>query len=222
MSERPEELADETPEEALDHPSGTGDPPTGSGLASGERGAGEALPSIAAGDGADLDPAKEEEVWAGRTDVRHFAARIGLWWIGIVVFGGLVVWGASRWEWLTGWGAFWAILVAGAVSGVVVLGGVALKIFGTRYRLTNQRLFIERGIIRQTIDQSELIRVDDVRLYKSFVDRIFGLGSVAVMSTDVSDAEVRIEGVSEPEKIAESIRLRMRTMRRKSLFVENL
>lgn len=222
MSERPDELADQRPVEALREPSAAHDPPDGANRASDERGAGEALQSIAAGDGAELDPSKEEEVWSGRADVRHFAARIALWWIGIVVFGGLTVWGSSRWEWLTGWGAFWAILIAGVVSGAVVLGGVVLKIFGTRYRLTNQRLFIERGIIRQTIDQSELIRVDDVRMYKSFVDRIFGLGSVAVMSTDISDAEVRIEGVSEPEKIAESIRLRMRTMRRKSLFVENL
>lgn len=222
MTERPEEREEAGSAEERRAPVGAHDRPAGAERQVGEQSPGEALPSIATGDGAALDPEMEEEVWSGRTDIRHFAARIALWWIGIVVFGGLVAWGSSRWEWLTGWGAFWTILAGGAVSGALVLGGVVLKIFGTRYRLTNQRLFIERGIIRQTIDQSELIRVDDVRLYKSFVDRIFGLGSVAVMSTDISDAEIRIEGVSDPENIAESIRLRMRTMRRKSLFVENL
>jgi hypothetical protein len=72
------------------------------------------------------------------------------------------------------------------------------------------------------VDQTELIRVDDVRVKKSMMDRLFGLGSVETLSTDQTDRETMIAGIAEPDKVAEAIRARMRTMRKKSLFVENL
>ena len=59
-------------------------------------------------------------------------------------------------------------------------------------------------------------------MYKSVTDRLFGLGTVAILTTDASDRELRIEGITQPEHVAESIRGRMRTMRQKSLFVERL
>ena len=60
------------------------------------------------------------------------------------------------------------------------------------------------------------------RIHKSFLDRVLGLGSVAIVSTDASDREVVLEGIPKPEEVAEAIRTRMRTLRRKSLFIENL
>jgi hypothetical protein len=49
-----------------------------------------------------------------------------------------------------------------------------------------------------------------------------GLGTVTILSTDASNREVIIEGIAGAEKVAEEIRTRMRTMRKKSLFIENL
>ena len=67
-----------------------------------------------------------------------------------------------------------------------------------------------------------MIRVDDLRIRKTLPDRILGLGSIEVLSTDQTDRSMVIEGVRGPEAIAEHIRRNMRAMRRKSLFVENL
>ena len=97
-----------------------------------------------------------------------------------------------------------------------------LRIISRRYRLTSQRLFIERGILNQTIDQTELIRVDDVRLEKTLIDRVFGLGTVSLLSTDVTDRLVVIEGIDNADRVAEAVRTNMRTQRGKALFVENL
>ncbi len=180
------------------------------------------LAEAAAGDGAPLQTEAETAIWVGRTHWKHYAGRLMLWLAGNIVLAVLLAWLTSRVEWLEGAHAAWAVAGVFVISGLVVVGKVIFIVISHRYRLTSQRLFIERGILSRTIDQTELIRVDDVRIYKSMLDRIFGLGTVAILSTDTSDREVVIEGIPEADKLAESIRGRMRAMRRKSLFVENL
>jgi membrane protein YdbS with pleckstrin-like domain len=174
------------------------------------------------GDGADVGAAAEADLWAGRTHWKHFAGRLALWLLANVLLAVLLGWIASGPGWPSGRAAFWVVLAVFVVSGLFVVGGVVVQILTTRYRVTSQRLFIERGLLTQTVDQTELIRVDDVRLKKTVLDRMFGLGSVAVLSTDATDRETLIEGIAEPEKVAEAIRQHMRSMRKKSLFVENL
>ncbi len=176
----------------------------------------------AAGDGADLSPAGESDIWTGRTRWKHYSGRIAVWVIGS---GGAIVLLlrlSAAWEWMSGWMALWAGVALALLLAIVLLGRPFLSIFGRRYRLTSQRLFIEKGVLSRTTDQTELIRVDDVRIYKSLFDRLFGLGTVVVRSTDASDAEIRIEGIADPDGVGETIRSRMRAMRGKSLFVESL
>ena len=180
------------------------------------------LETAVGGDGAAPHPEAEIEVWAGRTHWKHYAGRLMLWLAGNVIVAVLIAWVAGRVDWLGGRGAFGAIFGLLLLSGLLVVGRVALTVLSRRYRVTSQRLFIDRGILSQTVDQTELIRVDDVRICKSFLDRVFGLGSVRILSTDSTDREVLIEGISAPDAVAEAIRTHMRTLRRKSLFVENL
>jgi membrane protein YdbS with pleckstrin-like domain len=170
-----------------------------------------------------LPPAgPETELWAGRTSGKHFAGRWLVWLLGNALVGALVIWITRRTDAIVLRGAVWTILILGLGSGAVVLGSVLLRVLGTRYRLTTQRLFIERGILSKTMDQTELIRVDDVRLYRPLLDRVFGLGSVAVVTTDATDRETLIEGIAEPERVSEAVRGQMRALRRKSVFVERI
>ncbi len=171
-------------------------------------------------DAGDREP--ETDIWSGRTSWKHFAGRIMLWILGNVAVAVLLGILASTIEALTSWHVFLVVLVIVLLSGAWVVGRIALGILGCHYRLTTERLFIERGILSRTTDQTELIRVDDVGMHKSMLDRIFGLGTVAIMSTDATDNALLIEGISEPEKVTEAIRSRMRALRRRSLFVENL
>ncbi len=174
------------------------------------------------GDVAPEQPAIETEIWQGRTHWKHYAGRLLLWLGANVLVAFLVGWIASSFEGFTAGHAFWTIVGILLISGLLVVGRVLLPILSNRYRLTSERLFIEHGLLSRTIDQTELIRVDDVRIYKSFLDRIFGLGSVAVISSDATDRETLITGIREPETVAEAIRTRMRALRKKSLFIENL
>jgi uncharacterized membrane protein YdbT with pleckstrin-like domain len=114
----------------------------------------------------------------------------------------------------------WAVLVVLAVLAVACR--IGWSVLYCRYRLTDQRLFVDRGILTQTTDQTELIRVDDVRVRRTLPDRLFGLGSIHILSTDTTDQALVIEGVRAPNTIAEHVRTNMRALRRKSLFIENL
>ena len=166
------------------------------------------------GDGAAIDPSEENEVWQGHTSWKHFVdlALVALGWSVIALIVAII---ASP-------TVGWVISLLALLGWFYVFGRIVFAVLNCNYRLTTQRLFIERGILSRTIDQAELIRVDDVRIHKSLLNRFCGLGTVEVLSTDVSDREVKIVGVENPEFLADSIRQNMRLLRRKSLFIENL
>ncbi|MCP4592647.1 MAG: PH domain-containing protein [bacterium] len=168
------------------------------------------------GDGAPLDPAAEQTLWAGRSHWAYFLGTLACGLLAIVVSTCLCYalrgHGVSLLHWL-GLTLVFALLTAGRVAWLVL---------GRSYRLTDQRLFIIRGVLSQTIDQTELIRVDDVRIRRSFAERLLGLGSVEIISTDRSDQALDIMGICSPNTVAEYIRTHMRNLRRKSLFIESL
>ena len=168
------------------------------------------------GDGAPLEPAAETIVWVGRTHWTHYVGSIALGALAIV----LTTLVCIRLRATDGVFGVWLMLVAACAA--IVAARILWRVLRCRYRLTDQRLFIERGILSQTIDQMELIRVDDVRLRKTLPDRVLGLGSVEILSTDQTDRALVIEGIRTPEAVAEHIRTNMRILRRKSLFIENL
>jgi membrane protein YdbS with pleckstrin-like domain len=119
----------------------------------------------------------------------------------------------------------WSVKIAAIVVLIVavgILGKMLWTTFSRRYRLTNQRLIVDQGIFSRTTDQTELMRVDDVRTQQSILQRVLGTGDVVVISTDATDQELVVVGVDDPNKWAEEIRTHMRALRRKSLFVENL
>lgn len=180
-----------------------------------------ALQSEGLAPGADEAQA-ERALWVGRTHWKHYIGRLALWLLVIFAVAVAVGWAAESLDGLDWRGAFWIDAAVIGLTGIWVLGGVAWRILSCRYRLTSQRLFIEQGILSQTIDQTELVRVDDVRIRKSLTDRIFALGTVVVSSTDATDRQVTIVGIREPDRVAELIRANMRTMRRRSLYVENI
>ncbi|MBN1513166.1 MAG: PH domain-containing protein [Phycisphaerae bacterium] len=162
--------------------------------------------------------APEHDLWAGRTHWLHHAGGIGLWLAAAILYALLI----TRIDALSGAAAWYVAGIPILLSALFLGGWLLLRIYGSRYRVTDERLFLDRGILRLTIDQTELIRVDDVRVHKTVVDRLFGLGSVEVLSTDASHHSVTLCGIRGADHVAEIIRTRMRTLRGKSLFIENL
>lgn len=202
----------ESPEIPAGRPADMGDEPGGN-----LRG-GTGSPSARVATAAASDQAPETELWAGRGDWKYQLAAVLLWVVtaaaALFMCYGLA---GSEQGWLR-WIAWIVILIVGLRALWIVVSHV----HGTRYRLTTQRLFVHKGILSRTTDQVELIRVDDVRVHQRLPDRIFRIGSVEVLSTDVSESNLKIVGIRDPDRVAEHIREHMRALRKKSLFIESL
>ena len=93
----------------------------------------------------------------------------------------------------------------------------------TRYRLTSHRLFKESGILARSLNEIELLRVDDVSVRQNILQRIFNVGVVTVIApTDATEPRLELLGIENPIEIKEMIRSQVRKRRDRSLHVENL
>lgn len=168
------------------------------------------------------DLATEADLWTGRTHWKHFAGLI-LRALALSTGVAVALWQAvSRGIIAQAGAAWWIFLGVTAMTLLYLALRIGLTMLNERYRLTSQRLFIERGVLSQTVDQLELVRVDDVRISKTLLGRIFGTGTITVMTTDATDRHIELIGVRHPEDIAEVVRTHVRASRQKSLYVENI
>ena len=93
----------------------------------------------------------------------------------------------------------------------------------TRYRLTSHRLFKESGILARSLNEIELLRIDDVSVRQNLLQRIFNVGVVTVVApTDSTDPRLELLGIENPIEVKEMIRSQVRKRRDRSLHVENL
>ena len=75
----------------------------------------------------------------------------------------------------------------------------------TRYRLSEDRLFYERGFLNLKADEVLLYRVQDLELTVSLGQRIFGVGTVCVHSSDKSIPHLDLKNVKNPREVKELI-----------------
>lgn len=75
----------------------------------------------------------------------------------------------------------------------------------TRYRLSEDRLFCETGFLSLKSDEVLLYRVRDLRLTMSLGQRIFGVGTVCVVSSDKSMPHLDLKNIKDPRSVKELI-----------------
>jgi uncharacterized membrane protein YdbT with pleckstrin-like domain len=92
---------------------------------------------------------------------------------------------------LQGAGAFLlAILTLGIWAIVCVVRAKAV-----RYKITSQRIVIERGFLSKRMEQVDLYRVVDYVVDRPFGQRLMGTGNIILESADKTTPEIRIDGV---------------------------
>lgn len=82
---------------------------------------------------------------------------------------------------------------------------LGLPISFTRYSLSEDRLFLKRGVINVKQDEIVLYRVRDLRVSVSLWQRLFGVGTVTVISTDKSIPELMLKNIRQPNEVKELI-----------------
>lgn len=65
----------------------------------------------------------------------------------------------------------------------------------TTYTLTNKKITVNKGFIRSSEDDILLYRIADLRLRRTLIQKIFGLGTIDVISSDKSIPELEIHNI---------------------------
>ena len=75
----------------------------------------------------------------------------------------------------------------------------------TRYRLTEDRLFCEKGFFNITEEEILLYRIRDIELKLTLGQRIFGCGSVFIHSSDKTQPTLELKNIKTPREVKELI-----------------
>lgn len=82
---------------------------------------------------------------------------------------------------------------------------LGLPLSFTRYSLSEDRLFCETGLFNLKQDEVLLYRVRDLQLNMTLGQRIFGVGTVCVVSSDKSIPHLDLKNVRHPREVKELI-----------------
>lgn len=90
---------------------------------------------------------------------------------------------------------------------------LGLPLSFTKYAISEDRLFRSTGMLNLKYEEVLLYRVRDISLSCSFFQRIFGVGSITVTSSDKSSPVLVIQNVREPAAVKELIHQQVETMK---------
>lgn len=82
-------------------------------------------------------------------------------------------------------------------------GFLGLPLSFTKYSLTKERLFVETGFINGVENEVRLYRILDVQMTRTLGQKMFGLGSINVLSSDASSKDFTIKNIKKPKYVKE-------------------
>ena len=103
----------------------------------------------------------------------------------------------------------WVVVGAVLVLSLARLARAALRyaqLKTTRYRLTNQRLTLESGLLSRRVDDVDLRSIQDVALEQSALERLLGVGRLSVVSSDHARPRLELMGIEDPREVRERVR----------------
>jgi hypothetical protein len=76
----------------------------------------------------------------------------------------------------------------------------------TRYEVSADRIEWSRGLLDRRVDNLDMFRVIDLKLRRSLLDCIVGVGTVALTTTDKTDPEFAFEKIRDSRKLYDAIK----------------
>lgn len=92
----------------------------------------------------------------------------------------------------------------------------ALPLSFTKYAVTDEKLIIKTGFFNTKEEEVRLYRIMDVTLNRSFGERIFGLGTIHVISSDKSTPHFDIKRIKNSKNVKEQLSDLVESSRRKN------
>lgn len=112
------------------------------------------------------------------------------------------VWSGTPSQWVNFWWFVSCLLI-------IPIPYVIWKFLDVKYQkmtLTTQRLRIEEGVLTKRVDEVELYRIKDTQLKQSVVDRVLGLGTVEIVSSDETNPVLHIRSIHNAREMREQLR----------------
>ena len=88
-----------------------------------------------------------------------------------------------------------------------------LPISFTKYSMSEDRLFVETGLLNLEQNEVRLYRILDLQLKRSLGQRIFGVGSIIVTSSDKSLGKFEIRNVKDSANVKEMLSVQVEQQR---------
>ena len=106
------------------------------------------------------------------------------------------------------------------MEGIVIFWSDRKRYFGlpisfTKYSLSVERVFVTKGLIKTTYEQTMLYRVVDVKCSITLWQRFFGVGTVTILSNDKSGPEVVLKNIQNPLHVKEMVHHLVEAIRQK-------
>jgi uncharacterized membrane protein YdbT with pleckstrin-like domain len=111
--------------------------------------------------------------------------------------------------------------LVGAIAGLIGSAGVGVAVgvglfvlvivvgfvrrMSTRYMVSNQRLYIRRGLLAKRVQQTRIDRVQNVNTDQSLLERMLRVGTVDFDTAGTGDADFRFDGISNPGGVARAV-----------------
>jgi membrane protein YdbS with pleckstrin-like domain len=81
-----------------------------------------------------------------------------------------------------------------------------LKLKMTRYEITADRIEHSRGLVERAVDNLDMFRVIDLKLRRSLLDCVLGIGRVELITTDKTDPEFAFEKMRHSRRLYDTIK----------------
>ena len=100
----------------------------------------------------------------------------------------------------------WCVLFCWLIIPIIMMIVRILQTKFTKTTITTKEIISEHGILSKNTDELLLKRVTDVRLSQPLWQRIFGLSTITIASTDVSDEALNIVGIPNGKAVWQQLR----------------
>lgn len=115
------------------------------------------------------------------------------------------------------------VLVAVAALWIGLALRLAVKRLSVGYRLTNQRFFYQYGLLSRVTDRIEVLDMDDITFRQGLFERMVGVGSILISSSDRTSPEIWLRGIDNVREVADVLDKARRAERRlRSVHVEQI
>jgi hypothetical protein len=89
---------------------------------------------------------------------------------------------------------------------ILVVAYKIARVKSVRYEICSDRIEWVRGIFSRQIDNLDMFRVVDIKLHRSLLDCILGIGTLTLITKDPSDPTFDFEKISRPRQVYDFIK----------------